>query len=145
MAFPDSLLPEEFRSPPAARPPDNIVIEFRPESRVIAVRWAGSCALAQLRDVYQQVGDLLVRTQACCVLFDTRERDVIADAAARWGATEGYATLLDAHTTSLRLAYVAPQTVVHSFGEAPLENLSEQLQIGVFLTPDAALAWLLRS
>ena len=128
---------------PAGGPPDLLTIEYRPEQGLVAVRWAGACTLDRLRDVYARVGTMLTRTAARRVLLDTRDREVIGDDAARWVATEAYATLAAGRKAPLRLAYAVPETVAKAFGSGPLETLGELIQVGIFTSPGAALAWLL--
>lgn len=123
--------------------PDQLTIEYRPEDQLVAVRWVGACTLDRLREVYERVGALLMRTQAQRVLFDTREREVIGEEAARWVATEAYASLLNGRTTPLQLAYAVPESVYEAFGGGELETLGgHRLRVGVFTTPGAAIAWL---
>ena len=107
---------------PAARQPDQLTIEFRPDDHLIAVRWVGTCSLARLREVYERVAVLMARTESARVFFDTREREVIDEEAARWVANEAYATLLEGRTTPLRLAYAVPMAVYAAFGRGELRT-----------------------
>ena len=140
-----SFYPHGPLSNPAAGQPDQLTIEYRPDDHLIAVRWVGTCSFERLREVYQRVGAMLVRTEAHRVLLDTREREIIGEEAARWVATDAYATLLEGRTTPLHLAYVVPDAVFEAFGGGPLETLGDLLRLGVFTSPGAATAWLLLS
>lgn len=135
--FPPGSLPN-----PAAAQTDRLTIEHRPADDLIAVRWVGSCTLERLREVYARVANLLARTGVHRVLFDTREREVIGEEAARWVATEAYATLLEGRTELLWLAYAVPKAVAEAFGDRQPETLNDRLRVGVFATPGAAVAWL---
>ncbi len=140
-----SFFSGDLPSGPEHTQPDQLTIEYRAAEELIAVRWVGSCTMERLRDVYVRVAALLQRTDAHRVLFDTRERAVIGEEAARWVATEAYSVLLDGRTTPLRLAYAVPEAVVEAFGGGQPETLSERLRVGVFATPGAAIAWLRQS
>ncbi|HEX8428511.1 hypothetical protein [Hymenobacter sp.] len=139
-------------TPPVTTYVEYLNLSYRPDLRMVVLRWLRDASLPELQAAHQAALELALRHSAVFWFIDVRRRQVVNNTHTRWVADEflPYAAAL-LPSNKLRIAYFTSpgrQHITNSDPEMQLtimraQSPSQPYRLRSFLDEASAMAWLL--